>query len=97
MAMIRVSDISGDTNANAIHFSVDQKSYEIDLTDAETEQMQQDISRFLSVARKASAPGKPQTSNPNAKRIREWAQKNGHSVNPQGRLPKSLINLWLDR
>ncbi|MGP5523311.1 Lsr2 dimerization domain-containing protein [Glutamicibacter arilaitensis] len=95
MAMIRVSDISGDREAQELTFSVGESHYEIDLTDAEVEKMKGDLGMFLDVARKPAQ--KVSTASFDAKEVRVWAQKHGIEVHPQGRIPKVVLEQWKNR
>lgn len=95
MAMIRVSDISGDRDAHLTMFSIKENCFEIDLTDTELEELKHDLGKFLDAARKQV----PVTTAKDfdAKEVRAWAQDNGIEMNPQGRLPKNIIEQWRNR
>ncbi|MGP5049287.1 Lsr2 dimerization domain-containing protein [Glutamicibacter ardleyensis] len=95
MALIRVSDISGDRDAHLTMFSIKENRFEIDLTNTELEKLKHDLGKFLDVARKQF----PATAAKDfdAKDVRAWAKDNGIEMNPQGRIPKSIIEQWRNR
>lgn len=95
MAMIRVSDISGDRDAQLTTLSINGVHYEIDLTNEEIDGLKHELGRFLAVARSqlsASSGGSF-----DAKEVRAWAQAHGLEMNPQGRIPKAIVAQWRNR
>ena len=84
------SDLSGteieDGAGGTIRFALDGDNYEVDLTDAETEDLRGALAAYVAAARKVPRRGAPRasrpapSSDPSAKEIRAWALENGHDV-----------------
>jgi hypothetical protein len=91
-----VSDLSGEpVDLGApVRFSLDGTTYDIDLTSAEREALQEAMSPFIASARVStnSPPraGRSDTASdeaPSSRDIRAWATANGFEVPQRGRIP----------
>ncbi|WP_284982349.1 Lsr2 family protein [Arthrobacter sp. efr-133-TYG-118] len=96
----RFSDVSGatlDSSKKPTLFSVDDKGYEIDLTDAEFSEFQEVLERCVSAAHQLSgkrSAGRPRPAKPDLAKIREWAEANGYSVAPRGRIAQNVVDAY---
>jgi hypothetical protein len=82
-------------------FSIDNRSYEIDLCENHLAQFQAALSEYVKAARRNNptrgvSTGRVRNRNvpvptPPVSAIREWARKNGMDVSTKGRIPQSLL------
>jgi hypothetical protein len=110
-----VDDISGDEipkgAGKTIAFSIDGKSYEIDLSDKNAEKFTKALEPYISAARKTSAstattPARATRAKGGAKAtsrwsagyatVRAWAQENGLEVSEKGRVADSVMQAYED-
>lgn len=98
-----VDDLDGGDAAESIAFSIDGRSYEIDLNEKNATGLRDTFTPFISVARRpggASSPSRPKSSTPTGRRredtaaIREWATSNGHEISTRGRIPAAVIDAY---
>lgn len=96
-----VDDVDGTEAAETIRYSLDGKSYEIDLSEANAEKFRKDLELWMSFSRKAVGAGRParrSTLAPGAgrdlKAVREWAAANGHEVSSRGRIPANIVEAY---
>jgi hypothetical protein len=102
-----VDDLDGtqSKDISTVTFGLDGASYEIDLTDANAENLRKALGEFTAHARRvggrlkrgtaAASPGGSATaSHEQAQAIREWARRNGYEVSNRGRIPASLIEAF---
>src|ERR687890_1467394 len=101
-----IDDIDGSEAVGTVTFSLDNRAYEIDLSDENTDKLHEALAPFIEHGRKASggrgrtrgqAPmtDKPSRSNrEDTQAIREWARQHGHQVSDRGRIPKSVIEAY---
>lgn len=102
-----VDDLDGteieDGAGQTISFSLDGKSYELDLTDENAEELRATFDRYVKAARNAGGHQASVRSNRSTGRrsngtdvdprtVREWAKANKLEVSPRGRIPKSVID-----
>lgn len=96
---IKVSDLSGESNASTIKLGADGNWYEIDLTDAERQELNLLLSAYLEVGRKASGPPSrrliPTTTATERAQIRTWATRQGYDVAPRGVIPKRVYRAYI--
>jgi Lsr2 len=102
---ILVDDLDGRTTEGVKkrEIGVDGIIYDLDLTDPHHDQLREDLSRWLAVARPRRRPpgqrihkgGKPtQIDKGQLDAIRTWANANGHKVSPFGRIPVKAMQDW---
>jgi hypothetical protein len=102
-----VDDLDGtqSKDISTVTFGLDGASYEIDLTDANAENLRKALGEFPAHARRvggrlkrgmaAVSPGGSATaSHEQAQAVREWARRNGYEVSNRGRIPASLIEAF---
>lgn len=104
------SDISGKGNAETVTFSIGDRFFEVDLTEDEKAAFQKTLQTYIELGREAEPqqlvgthptprPGTtvmPDTTAKERKKIRAWAQANGHEVAPKGKIPTDLIQMYDD-
>jgi hypothetical protein len=102
-----VDDLDGGVAAESVAFSIDGKSYEIDLSEKHAAALRDAFTPFIGAARRAGG-GSPvvtrQKTSTRAGRsreetaaIREWANANGHNVSDRGRIPSTVLEAYGNR
>ena len=104
-----IDDLDGTDVVGTVTFSLDNRSYEIDLSDENTDKLHDALAPFIEHGRKAGGRSggrcrtrgqAPMTETParsnreQTHAIREWARQNGHQVSDRGRIPKSVIEAY---
>lgn len=90
-------DIDGGKAAETVEFSLDGKSYEIDLNPANAKKLRGALAPYVEAGRKQSKSGKVfrRTSiAPDPATVRAWARSNGFEVPPRGRIPKKVYEAF---
>jgi hypothetical protein len=94
-----IDDLDGTAASQTVKFALDGSSYEVDLSDANANDMRASLERFVANARRTGGrkvraidlgPAGPST-----KDIRAWALAQGMEVNLRGRVPESLVQQYL--
>lgn len=100
-----IDDLTGDTieegAGKTVQFGFDGVAYEIDLTDANAEQLRELFSDYVAAARKVGGRA-ARTRNSSAGRsdaeelmkIREWAAANGYEVAARGRISQAVRDAY---
>ena len=83
-------DLDGSEASETVTFALDGKSYEIDLSAANSAQLRDDFAKWTGHARAVRgrgrvAPGRP-TGRTDLNKVREWGRKNGFKVSDRGRV-----------
>ena len=104
-----IDDIDGSDAVGTVTFSLDNRAYEIDLSDENTDKLHEALAPFIEHGRKAGGRSggrgrtrgqAPMTETPARSNreephaIREWARQNGHQLSDRGRIPKSVIEAY---
>jgi hypothetical protein len=103
-----IDDLDGSDAVGTVTFSLDNRAYEIDLSDENTDKLHEVLAPFIEHGRQVggrgpgrgrrriqSADEKPSRSNRDeTPAVREWARANGHKVNDRGRISKSVIEAY---
>jgi hypothetical protein len=102
-----VDDLDGSqsNDISTVTFGLDGATYEIDLTEANADNLRKALEEFATHARRtggrlkrgtaSAAPGGSATaSREQAQAVREWARRNGHEVSNRGRIPASLTEAF---
>ncbi|MDT7704626.1 MAG: hypothetical protein QOG20_233 [Pseudonocardiales bacterium] len=102
-----VDDLDGGKAAESIAFSIDGKSYEIDLSEKNAAELRDVFAPFIGGARRAGggpavstrrkAPARAARPREETAAIRDWANANGHEVSTRGRIPSSVIEAYENR
>jgi Lsr2 len=104
-----IDDIDGSDAVGTVTFSLDNRVYEIDLSDENTDKLHEALAPFIEHGRKAGGRSggrgrtrgqAPMTETParsnreETHAIREWARRNGHQVSDRGRISKSVMEAY---
>lgn len=100
-----IDDIDGTVleqgEGKQITFSVERRSYEIDLSDSNADKFYAALAPFVDAARSIGSAGRQSTSRaPRAKSdldlnaVREWARANGHTVSDRGRIAGPVVEAY---
>jgi hypothetical protein len=105
-----LDDLDGGEAAESVSFSLDGKSYEIDLSEKHAAALRDAFAPFVSSARRAGGsavasrqkmstltsarPGRPREE---TAAIREWATANGLEVSARGRIPSTVLEAYENR
>jgi hypothetical protein len=105
-----LDDLDGGEAAESVAFSLDGKSYEIDLSEKHAAALRDAFAPFVSSARRAggsagaarpkmSARSSSGSGRPRAETaaIREWATANGLEVSARGRIASSVLEAYESR
>lgn len=93
------SDLSGEEATTVREFAVNGSSYRLDLTDAEATQFDALLQPYVAHAQvqklsPAKGKGNPKNKNNEIAKVRAWATAKGIAVNPQGRVPNSIVEAY---
>lgn len=97
-----VDDLDGsDTLVESVSFSLDDQTFQIDLSEQNRDQLRLALSRFIEAARSRPAPsappvrGKPAHRDPHQLHaMREWGRKNGFQVSQFGKIPLPVLEAY---
>lgn len=101
-----IDDLDGtvldDGEGKQISFSIEGRSYEIDLSNRNADKFYNALAPYVDVARSVSTSsgaarrGRPARSKSDLDlgAVREWARANGHTVNDRGRVPAAVIDAY---
>ena len=101
-----VDDVDGSEASETIEFSLEGRSYELDLSEENAAKLRDAFAPFVGAARRAdgggrrrSGRGAPAVARPSSDRertqaIREWARENGHKVSDRGRIASSVVEAY---
>jgi len=104
-----IDDLDGSDAVGTVTFSLENRTYEIDLSDENTDKLHEALAPFIEYGRKAGGRSggrgrsqrqtamteKPvRSSREETHTIREWARQHGHQVSDRGRIPKSVIEAY---
>lgn len=95
-------DIDGSEAKSTVRFSLDNTSYEIDLSEAHEEELRGALEKFIQSARKVSGSargaskrsGSATSSRDETQAIRLWAADNGINVNTRGRISSDVVEKY---
>jgi hypothetical protein len=102
-----VDDLDGGKAAESLEFSLDGKSYEIDLSDTHAAALRDAFAPFITNARRAGSGPKVVSRQRMSMRtgraredtaaIREWANANGLEVSTRGRISSTVLEAHENR
>lgn len=84
-------DLDGSEASETVSFALDGKSYEIDLSAANSAQLRDDFAKWIGHARSVRGRGRSaaptrSTGRTDLNKVREWGRKNGFKVSDRGRV-----------
>jgi hypothetical protein len=98
-----VDDLDGTSasDVSTVHFGLDGVEYEIDLGEANAEQLRKTFAEYVTSARRtggrlkrgAASAGTPGATG-EAGKIREWAHDNGFELAARGRIPAHVVQAY---
>lgn len=101
-----IDDLDGSVlesgGGKQITFSVEGRSYEIDLSESNADKLYTALAPYVDAARSIGSAGAGRSSRGSARAksdldlgaIREWARSNGHTVSDRGRVPAAVIDAY---
>lgn len=96
-----VDDLDGKDlkDAVTITFSIGNKSYEFDTSQAHAKQFHSELEKYVAVSRpagtrRARAKGLARGASRDAKAVREWARENGYEISDRGRVAAEIIEAY---
>ena len=101
--VILVDDLDGSEATEQVEFGVDGRSYEIDLSAANSAKLREALAPFISAARRAGgrrsaaappAPSRPVSDRVQNQAIREWAMAQGMKISERGRSPSNVLEAY---
>ena len=101
--VILIDDLNGEPADTTVHFGLDSRDYQLDLTEANATELRNALARYIPAARKTSggrrasaAAQKPaktfQGFDPAA--VRAWAAGNGYTVSARGRIRAEVLEAF---
>ena len=89
-------DIDGSEGAEAVSFSFNGQSYEIDLSSKNRDKLTKSLQPFIDSGRRAGRQGTARSTRGRASRkdssaIRAWAAEQGLAVSERGRIPAAVV------
>lgn len=109
MATKHISQITDDLDGTVLEqgegkqitFSIEGRSYEIDLSNSNADKLYKALTPYVDAARPVNSGGSTRGSRPSRAKndldlaaVREWARANGHTVSDRGRVPSSVIDAF---
>ena len=103
-----VDDLDGGNADESVDFTVDNKRYQIDLSEENAARLRGILAPFIAAARRtgrstisytgrSTAAARPPAAGVETAAIREWAGANGFSVSARGRIAASVREAYENR
>jgi hypothetical protein len=102
-----IDDLDGSDAVGTVTFSLENRAFEIDLSDENTDKLHEALAPFIEHGRQIGGRGAgrgrrrsqgeeklARASRADTHAIREWARQHGHQVSERGRIPKSVIEAY---
>ena len=98
-----IDDIDCGEAEEQVEFSVDGKSYEIDLSAKNSEKLREALAPYIAAARRTGGRRSPAAAAPAARpvsdrqqnqAIREWATSQGMKISERGRIPSNVLEAY---
>jgi nucleoid-associated protein Lsr2 len=94
-------DIDGSKNATEVSFSLDGKSWTIDLSNKNRKKLEAALKPYMDAGTRANSSRSGRRGSkssvgrrPDLQEIRAWAKQNGHQVSERGRISSSVIEAY---
>lgn len=90
---ILTDDLDGSEATTTVGLALDGVSYEIDLSDENTQKLRDDLAAWIKHSRRVGGRARRGTSrgrSDETKRIREWAQAKGYDIKDRGRVSAEI-------
>jgi Lsr2 len=89
---LTLDDLDGTENASTVRFGFGERTFEVDLAEANTDKLEKLLAPFINVAREVVKRGP--TTNTQASLIRQWAVTRGIEVPAKGRIPANITEQY---
>ena len=98
-----VDDLDGGEADEQVQFSVDGRSYEIDLSSKNAGKLRDSLAPYVSAARRSGGRAASGSSSSNGssaseravnRAVREWAVAHGMKISERGRIPSSVLEAY---
>jgi hypothetical protein len=105
-----IDDLDGSQAVGTVTFSLENRAYEIDLSDENTDKLHDALAPFIEHGRQIGGRGAgrgrrgqgqhgvekkmARSNREETAAIRGWARQHGHQVSDRGRIPKSVIEAY---
>ncbi|PIF04550.1 MAG: hypothetical protein CSA63_00620 [Propionibacterium sp.] len=91
-----VDDLDGTTADRTVTFALEGSQYEVDLSAANAERLEEALAPYIEKARvlRKSRSRKQNPAAGRAAEIRDWATANGYKVSPRGRIPAEIVEAY---
>lgn len=90
-------DLDGTADAETVTFAYQGRSFEIDLSEKNRQQLEEALEPYIAKARRASSrasgAARPRNSADLAG-VRAWAQEKGHAISSRGRIPRAIMDAY---
>lgn len=90
-----IDDIEGGTAQDTFRYTFDSVEYEIDLNEKNAARFREAMDEWIASSRRVGGRRRPRSASGaqpavETKKIREWAQANGHAVGATGKISESV-------
>ncbi len=94
--VILVDDLTGQEATETINFSLDNVSYEIDLSAENAARLRADFDSWVKAARRVSARRgtASRARRGDSAKVRAWAKDNGYEVSERGRISAEIRDAY---
>lgn len=95
--VVLTDDLKGGPATQTVHFGLDGKHYEVDLSDKNAAALRKALDKYVKVARKdhkMHLPGRRHRDQVDHKEVRQWAVENGIDVKSRGRVPVEVLEQY---
>jgi len=100
-----IDDLDGSVleGGATVHFSLEGRAYEIDLSDDNAKKLRDAFAPYISAGRsvgsvgaapRRAARGRSAGSSRDLADVRAWAEQNGFTVNSRGRIPANVLEAY---
>jgi len=98
-----VDDLNGEPADTTVRFGLDSREYELDLTEANAQELRDGFARYIPAARKASGRRRASTASEKPAEtftgfdpaaVRAWAASNGYTVSARGRIKAEVLTAF---
>ena len=91
-----IDDLDGSRPARPVRFGLHGTEYELDLADHHVQELEDDLARWLTAARRVGRGGRTSRRSVNRhaylQAARHWLRDHGHDIGDRGRIPKELLD-----
>lgn len=92
-----IDDLDGSEASHTIHFSLDHKSYVVDMNEDNARRVREQFQTLIEAGRpvkNGKTKASKSTRNTESPKIRKWAREQGYDVPQRGRIPEELVQAY---